>query len=145
LPVFSKRKAAPLLFAGLALSFACNSAETLMSGVLGNGKTPRMIEGAISAGWTHTCVLTGAGKVKCWGSNEFGQLGDGTTENRNTPVDVAGLPEGIKSVSADFQHSCTLTAEGGVKCWGNNYFGQLGDGTFENRNAPVSVLYLPGD
>ncbi|MGB7537269.1 MAG: hypothetical protein WBM17_01905 [Anaerolineales bacterium] len=137
--MFSKRKAALLLFAGLAISLACSTAENLVSGIMGTGTTPKMIEGTLSAGWTHTCVLTGAGKVKCWGSNEFGQLGDGSTENRNVPVDVAGLTEGIKSVSAGFQHSCVLTAEGGVKCWGSNYFGQLGNGANEYSPVPVNV------
>jgi len=136
--MFSKKKTSSLLLAGLALSLACNTVETLISGATGNDRVPRMAEGVISAGWAHACALTGTGKVRCWGYNEFGQVGDGTTENRNAPVEVAGLPEGITAVSAGFTHSCALTAAGGVKCWGNNEFGQLGNGTVE-KDSPVPV------
>ena len=97
---------------------------------------------AISAGGVHTCALTTAGGLKCWGFNGSGQLGDGTTTDRTTPVDVAGLTSGVTAVTVKGNHSCALTAAGGGKCWGSNNNGQLGDGTFTNRTTAVDVVGL---
>ena len=63
-----------------------------------------------------------------------GQLGDGTIVNSSTPEDVSGLSSGVAAISAGANHTGTVTTSGGVKCWGANYAGQLGDGTATNRS-----------
>lgn len=97
---------------------------------------------AITAGDYHACALLTSGGVKCWGSNATGQLGDGTTVERSSPVDVAGLTSGVASIAAGGENTCAVTTAGGVKCWGYNSAGQLGDGTTTNRLAPVDVVGL---
>ncbi len=122
------------------------------SGQLGNGETinsstPEDVIGLtdvvvvdISASAYHTCALTESGGVKCWGGNSDGQLGDGTTETRTAPVDVDGLTNGVIKVSTGEDHTCAITDTYGVKCWGSNQNGQLGDGTADDSSTPVDVF-----
>ena len=111
-----------------------------------NRRTPVNVVGltspisAISAGTIHTCALTTAGGAKCWGNNNSGQLGDSTMTQRTAPVDVSGLTSGLTSIAAGGDHTCAVTTSGGVKCWGFNGYGQLGDSTDDMRLAPVDVL-----
>jgi alpha-tubulin suppressor-like RCC1 family protein len=95
----------------------------------------------IAAGQAHTCVIAGGGLVKCWGQNDRGELGDGTSNQSNVPVSVA-LPAPALAIGAGAKHTCAVVQSSGLMCWGNNNRGQLGDGTKTNRNTPVSVLNL---
>ncbi len=93
----------------------------------------------VAAGGSHTCALTTGGGVKCWGNNFSGQLGDGTTTQRLTAVDVSGLTSGVSAIAAGGFHTCALTTGGGVKCWGSHQNGQLGIGG-RNYGLPGDVL-----
>ena len=101
--------------------------------------------GAIAVGGHHVCALTTAGAVKCWGENDWGELGDGTTTNRLTPIDVFGLGDGVAAIAGGGDYTCALTDGGGVKCWGVNGSGQLGDGTTTNRLTQSASPGLPAE
>ena len=92
----------------------------------------------VSAGSYHTCSVFDDGSVRCWGSNEFGQLGDGTTIERTSPVSV-DLGQGMSAlgISSGESHTCAVLNDYSVKCWGQNSNGQLGDGTTVDRSSPV--------
>ena len=95
---------------------------------------------AVRAGDYHTCGVTAAGAAYCWGNNGDGELGDGTTTSRSTPGLVAADVNFAAVSAAGQDHTCGLTAAGAAYCWGDNAFGQLGDGTTTTRLTPVHVV-----
>jgi alpha-tubulin suppressor-like RCC1 family protein len=128
--------AALLLAPLLAASSASPSAVSLSA--------TRLMAKSVSAGFGNTCAVTLSDGAKCWGVNDAGQLGDGTTSNRDSPVDVAGLAVGMMGISMADRFTCGLTAAGGVKCWGDNEHFALGNSSFANptSNVPVDVTGL---
>lgn len=96
----------------------------------------------VSAGWTHTCAVTNLGKALCWGGNYSGQLGNGSPDNQLSPVVVSGLTTGVRSIASGAYHSCALLDNGTVRCWGQNDYGELGDGSTTDRTTPVQVASL---
>jgi len=101
---------------------------------------------ALAAGHRHTCALTTGGGVQCWGFNSNGQLGDGSMADRSLPVAVLGLSSGVAAIALGQYHSCALTTEGDVKCWGYNLKGQLGNGVKPSSGAcPTAIWPGPSD
>jgi alpha-tubulin suppressor-like RCC1 family protein len=131
---------------GAAKCWGSNNHRQLGDGSVGNRYTPVDVVGletpavALAAGLYHTCALLAAGTVKCWGGNASGQLGDGSLTDRPTPVAVSGLEAGTVALVAGLRHTCALTDSGAVRCWGRNFYGQLGDGTVSSRNTPVTAI-----
>jgi alpha-tubulin suppressor-like RCC1 family protein len=91
----------------------------------------------------HTVYRKNNGTVWTWGNNSNGQLGDGTTTDRATPMPVSGLA-GVSAVAAGSAHSVALKNDGTVWAWGSNSKGQLGNGTTTDRSTPVQVSTLVG-
>jgi alpha-tubulin suppressor-like RCC1 family protein len=106
---------------------------------------------SMSGGAYHTCVRLTDGTGECWGRNDQGQLGDGTTTQRMNPVaiigvDGTGILAGVADISAgggngtaDYEHTCALTSDQTVYCWGYNNYGQVGDSTTTTRLFAVGV------
>ena len=86
----------------------------------------------------YTCGVTTPGAAYCWGNNTRGQLGDGTTTNRTSPVAVLGGLT-FAAVSTGGDHACGVTIAGAAYCWGDNASGKLGDGTTTSRASPLPV------
>ena len=102
---------------------------------------------SVSISYIRSCAVIDDGSVKCWGKNEYGALGIDNSDTwyiSRTPVAV-GLGAGIsaKEISAGRWHACVILSDNsGVKCWGRNDYGQLGDGTTTQRNSPVTASVL---
>ena len=93
--------------------------------------------GTVATGMGHSCTIGGDGRAACWGLNDNGQLGDGTSESRPTPQLVAGDLT-FTEITSGLTHTCGLSGTE-VFCWGANNMGQLGDATTQPRNAPVKI------
>ncbi len=127
-----------------------------LDGQLGNGNTTTettpvkvslpagVTATAAAAGGDHSLAIGSDGKLYAWGNNAEGQLGDGTTHNSSTPV-VVSMPAGVTAtaVAAGQDHSVALGSNGSVYDWGDNAFGELGNGTTNDATTPVKVT-LPG-
>ena len=125
------------------------------NGQLGNGQaanrnTPSPVNGGahyrrISSGWGHTCAVELITQVaSCWGSNDYGQLGDGTTQWRRNPAPISGTRV-FAQISAGRYHSCAVTTSGVAYCWGNNLRGEVGDGSNSAHYIPAQVSSVLGD
>ncbi|WP_019900689.1 Ig-like domain repeat protein [Salinispora arenicola] len=132
---------------GTGLAWGDNAESQLGDGTTTNRSTPVTVDvpadttiTAVAAGQGHSLAVTSAGTVLAWGANSSGQLGDGTTTPRSTPVAV-DLPAGttVTAVAAGQGHSLAVTSAGTVLAWGANSSGQLGDGTTTPRSTPVAV------
>lgn len=98
----------------------------------------------LALGYLHTCARKTDGKVRCWGDNGAGQLGDGIPFDAGArspalvPQPVVGITDAVY-VASGLSHSCAILKSGRVECWGVNIFGQLGDGTTTRSSSPVPV------
>jgi alpha-tubulin suppressor-like RCC1 family protein len=99
----------------------------------------------IRAGFHHTCALRQDGTLWCWGFNNLGQLGDGSTTDRSTPVRVGSLTDVVDIALNGFDaygplaHTCARQSDGALSCWGANQFGELGDGATAPKATPTRV------
>jgi len=131
--------------AGAAYCWGNNSDGELGDETTTSRSTPGLVAGGVSfatvsaAGQDHTCGLTTAGSVYCWGYNGFGELGDGTTTSRTSPVLVVGGVTFAAVSARGGVYTCGVTAAGAAYCWGDNGDGKLGDGTTTSRTSPVLV------
>ncbi len=98
---------------------------------------------SISAGFGDTaCGLASDGAAFCWGSGGSGQLGNGANDLSNLPVAVSTLSAGVKDIYVGDSHVCAVNSANGAVCWGNNYWGTLGNASNTNSNVPVAVSGL---
>ena len=121
-------------------------------GALGNGSmanssnVPVDVHGisaavSLSVGDSFACATLSTGALQCWGYNDRGQLGNNQTVNSRIPVGVSELSSGVAAVTTGGFHACALLSSGKLKCWGENTFGELGDGTNIERHTPVDVVF----
>lgn len=96
----------------------------------------------IVTGRNHSCALLKTGAVKCWGQNQYGQLGTGNTVDQLLPTPVQGLNKNVIDIASGRESVCALLRGGSVKCWGQNSFFQLGDNSKINRSTPTDVSGL---
>ncbi len=92
----------------------------------------------VSAGGYYTIAINTDGSLWAWGNNPYGELGDGTNTQRNSPKQI-GSATNWTSISAGDHHTIAIKTDGSLWAWGYNIVGELGDGTFTQRNSPVQI------
>ena len=131
------------------LSISTNKGSILGNETIDITSEANLFEGKtisqISASGNHSLALDSEGQIYAWGSNSYGQLGNGGTTRSNTPVkvDTSGVLAGkaISQISAGSNHSLALDSEGQIYAWGANYNGQLGNGGTTSSNTPVQTNF----
>lgn len=135
--------------AGAVWCWGRNDSGQIGNGVVGGMVTvPVMVTmlggpaDQVAAGAGHTCARLRSGSVRCWGADGFGQLGnDAAIAGSAVPVTVMGITDAVW-IGAGTHHACAVTSLGSVRCWGNDEFGQVGDGTAD-PGAPATPLPRP--
>jgi alpha-tubulin suppressor-like RCC1 family protein len=143
--------------AGTAYCWGNNAFGQLGDGTQTSSAAAKAVSGlstgvlSVAVGATFACALTsapadagGGGAVSCWGDNTAGQLGNGSATATLVPGPVQGLSGGVMAVALGPYSACALLADGTVRCWGSNTYGQLGDGTHTTRLMPTPVASLSG-
>lgn len=119
---------------GTAACWGNNGGGRLGDGTVESRPRPVDVQGlagnvrAMAAGAVHTCAIVGGGQVQCWGTNDQGQLGDGTKTSSVRPVTVKGV-SGATAIAAGGTHACALVGGGGLRCWGSRSGDQAANGT----------------
>jgi alpha-tubulin suppressor-like RCC1 family protein len=123
----------------LGLGSSAATVRTPQTVDLGSDDNGPRVAVEVALGMEHTCVRLASGGVMCWGANDHGQLGDGTTQDRRAPGVELPTLHAILAIRAGLRHTCALRADHSVQCWGANGFGQVGDGNSVDRLTPAPV------
>ncbi len=119
------------------------NAELGLGAAGGAQNSPQVVPGLtgvtdLALGHDSSCALMADTTVKCWGSNGYGQLGQGVAGNKTSPTTVPNLT-GVTKLSGSYRSFCAITGAGALKCWGYNGFNNLGIGNTTNQYAPVAI------
>ena len=110
------------------------------AGCSGGACVAPKVQRTVSAGKFFTCGVSKAGAVKCWGSNQRGELGNPEVVGVGKMVDIVGLSSDVVALSTGTGATCAITAAGAVECWGSSLYDELGAGTTESSDVPVEVV-----
>ena len=129
---------------GSVWTWGNNNHGQLGDGTTTNNNTPVLVDGltdviAIAGGYYHTAALKSDGTVWTFGDNHYGQLGNGDNTDSNITVQVSSISGIVTAIAGGLWHTIAVRSDGTVWTWGNNFNGQLGDGTHDRRNTPVQI------